>query len=219
MTDILLNGCNHLKKTTIKHERMYVYKNIYLAQRAALVNPLHILLSACRSPQLCADKQRQLCAVEQQQGSQSYNRFHRHLKENLPSEIPAGGPSGFLPILTPRNGSTAVSKPGKHLSPDFFPPFSPSDAGSSRTDADASILLASGLHFNSSPGRRLTCPGLSSSHDPCVCPRDQHFHLRKSVPLNISVSHPRQRERERKKTYTHTPFMDMLEQSLDSSAR
>lgn len=73
--------------------------------------------------------------------------------------------------------------------------------------------------------RRLTCPGPSSSHDPCVCPRDQRFHLRKSVPLNISVSHPQQERREKKQKKQHpplpaiTPFMDMLEQSLDSSAR
>ncbi|KAF3834299.1 hypothetical protein F7725_025503 [Dissostichus mawsoni] len=61
------------------------------------------------------------------------------------------------------------------------------------------------LHFSSLPGRCLTCPGLSSSHDPCVCPRDQRFHLRKSVSLNIGVFTPAK------------SFMDMLEQSLDSS--
>ncbi|KAG7233709.1 hypothetical protein INR49_006690 [Caranx melampygus] len=54
-------------------------------------------------------------------------------------------------------------------------------------DADGSELLRRGLHFSSSPGRYLTCPGLSSSHDPCVCPRDQRFHLRKSVSLNIGA--------------------------------
>lgn len=53
-----------------------------------------------------------------------------------------------------------------------------------------SVLLRNGLHFSSSPGRCLTCPGLSFSHDPCVCPRDQRFHLRKSVSLNIGDLHP-----------------------------
>uniref|UniRef100_A0A3Q1HGI5 Upstream transcription factor 2, c-fos interacting n=1 Tax=Acanthochromis polyacanthus TaxID=80966 RepID=A0A3Q1HGI5_9TELE len=48
-------------------------------------------------------------------------------------------------------------------------------------------LLRSGLHFSCSPGRCLTCPGLSSSHDPCVCPRDQRFHLRESVSLKVGV--------------------------------
>lgn len=88
----------------------------------------------------------------------------------------------------------------------FFPPprllSAPRDVGFA---ADASVLLGGGLHFDSfSPvrRRRLTCPGPSSSHDPCVCPRDQRFHLRKSVPLNISGSHPRRRK---KKPQTTTP--------------
>lgn len=105
----------------------------------------------------------------------------------------------FCRSLHPETGASPSQSRANICQRTFSPPRSPSDAGSSRTDADASILLASGLHFNSSPGRRLTCPGLSSSHDPCVCPRDQRFHLRKSVPLNISVSHPRQRETEKKK--------------------
>lgn len=62
-----------------------------------------------------------------------------------------------------------------------------------RTDAEGSVPLGSGLHFSSLPGRCLTCPGLSSSHDPCVCPRDQRFHLRKSVSLNIGVLQPRKK--------------------------
>lgn len=36
----------------------------------------------------------------------------------------------------------------------------------------------SGLHFNSDTELYLTCPGLSLSHDPSVCSRDHHFHLR-----------------------------------------
>ncbi|XP_056153802.1 upstream stimulatory factor 2 isoform X4 [Lampris incognitus] len=72
--------------------------------------------------------------------------------------------------------------------------------GRRRGDADAH----SGIHFDSSAGRRLTCPGQSSSHDPCVCPRDQRSHL----PISVSLEIPS------KQTAT---FMDMLDPSLDSA--
>ncbi|XP_034016270.1 upstream stimulatory factor 2 [Thalassophryne amazonica] len=82
--------------------------------------------------------------------------------------------------------------------------------------AHGSVERRSGLHFSSSAARCLTCPGLSFSHDPCVCPRDQRFHLRKSASLNIGVFfffffffffliHSQ-------------TFVDMLDQSADSSA-
>ena len=60
---------------------------------------------------------------------------------------------------------------------------------------------SSGLHFNSDTERYLTCPGPSLSHDPSVCSRDQHFHLRPWHRISL---------------FTVT-LMDMLEQSLDTA--
>lgn len=55
------------------------------------------------------------------------------------------------------------------------------------------------------PAARLTCPGLSSSHDPGVCPRDQGLHLRPSELLKFLPS--------------WEGLMEMLDQSLEGSVR
>lgn len=60
---------------------------------------------------------------------------------------------------------------------------------------------SSGLHFNFNTELYLTCPGLSLSHDPSVCSRDQHVHLRLCRRISLFI-------------FT---LMDMLEQSLDST--
>lgn len=60
---------------------------------------------------------------------------------------------------------------------------------------------SSGLHFNSDTEPYLTCPGLSLSHDPSVCSRDQHFHLRLWHRISLFI----------------LTLMDMLEQSLDNA--
>lgn len=113
-------------------------------------------------------------------------RRKRFPKNNLQgNDLPSVHPAVDLKYfndLNPSVWSTTISAKLRKSPDYFFFVF--------RTDSDCSVLLSSGLHFSSLPGLCLTCPGLSSSHDPCVCPRDLHFHLRKSVSLNIGVLQP-----------------------------
>lgn len=50
----------------IKSDNNDIKQRLLITLEPALTSPLHILLGACRSSQLCADKQQQLCAAERQ---------------------------------------------------------------------------------------------------------------------------------------------------------